>query len=272
MNWKWKQIEDRSPRMAVQIAMVAVFLCGGHAQAQQPAPQMPPAPVDMHDISGYWELGLNDRSIPPAVLTPAAKLNESKMRDADLISQRYCRPLGVPAMMDPGRPITIVQGTYEVTITAPANTQFRHLYFRDHHVDPNIYDPSSAGDSIAHWEGDTLVADTIGFHEKNGRMMIPGGGYRTPNSHLVERFKLIKNGQVLSVTSTWSDPKVFAKPHTYEFWYHRLPDTYEPLPGIGCNPWDDEYGRFIDRNFSPALKKKSDETMVPPGSAPTSKY
>ena len=122
------------------------------------------------------------------------------------------------------------------------------------------------GWSRGSWDGDTLVADTIGFHEKDGRMLIPGGGYRTPDSHLVERFKLLKNGQVLSVTSTWTDPKVFGKPQTYEFWYHKINGIYEERPGIGCNAWDAERGAFIDRSFSPELKKKSDETMVEPGS------
>jgi hypothetical protein len=254
------------------LAATLLAVPGLAAVAQGPMPSLPLPPVDIHDISGYWELGIDDRSIPPAVLTPVAKRDEAKMRDADLISQRYCRPLGVPAMMDPGRPLSIAQGAYEVLITAPVNTAFRHFYFRDKHPDPAIYDPSSAGSSIAHWEGDTLVVDTIGFHEKNGRMMIPGGGYRTPDSHLVEKFKLIKDGQVLSVTSTWTDPKIFAQPHTYEFWYHRINSFYEPRPGIGCNPWDEQRASFIERNFSPSLKKKSDEEMVPPGLAKPSKY
>ena len=258
--------------LAVCLAAAIIAAPAPKALAQGPMPTLPLPPVDIHDISGYWELGLDDRSIPAAVLTSAAARNEPAIRDEDLISQRYCRPLGVPAMMDPDRPLSIAQGAYEVLITAPVNTAFRHMYFRDKHPNPDIYDPSSVGSSIAHWEGDTMVVDTIGFHEKNGRMMIPGGGYRTPDSHLTEKFKLIKEGQILSVTSTWKDPKVFAQPHTYEFWYHRINSFYEPRPGIGCNPWDEERARFLERNFSPALKKKSDEEMVPPGSAKPGKY
>lgn len=242
------------------------------AQGPFSGPEMPAAPADMHDMSGYWELGFDDRSVPAADLTPEAKQIMPKMRLADLISQRYCRPLGLPATMDPGRPLSITQGKYEVLITAPVNSQHRHIYFRDKHVDPNIFDPSSTGDSIGHWEGDTLVVDTVGFHEKNGRLLIPGGGYRTPQSHLVERFKLLKKGQVLSVTSTWTDPKVFAKPHTYEYWYHRINGNYEPRAGVGCNPWDQERGEFIERSFTPEQKKAAAAAMVAPGSAPAGKY
>ena len=266
-----RTILTRTPFIAIAAITIIAMSSLGVAVGQRPA-GMNNAPFDPHDISGYWELSLDDRSVPPAELTPAAKTKMPEMRDADAISMLYCRPLGMPATMDPGRPLSITQGTYEILITAPVNSQHRNIYFRDNHVDPNIYDPSSAGDSIAHWEGDTLVVDTVGFHEKNGRLLIPGGGYRTPQSHLVERFKLSKNGQVLMVNSTWTDPKVFAKPHTYEFWYHRINEPFEQRPGIGCNPWDPERKELIERAFSPELKKKADAAMVPPGSAPAGKY
>ena len=269
-----KRFLTRTIWSAVAAVTVLALSSGGNlAVAQGPPPPAYTGPFDAHDLSGYWELGLDDRSVPPAELTAAAKAKEHDMRDADAISMLYCRPLGTPATMDPGgRPLSITQGKYEVLITAPVNSQHRHLYFNNAHVDPNIYDPSSAGDSIAKWEGDTLVVDTIGFHEKNGRLMIPGGGYRTPESHLVERYKLIKSGQVLSVTSTWTDPKVFATPHTYEFWYRRVAEPFEPRPGLGCNAWDPERKELIMRAFSPELKKKAEAAMVPPGAAPKGKY
>jgi hypothetical protein len=249
-----------------QFALVAIVVVS-QVKAQGPPPPLPLPRFDPHDISGYWELGPDDRSVPNAVLTDAAIARLPEERDLDLISKRYCRPFGTPRMMDAGRPISITQGRFEVLITAPVNTAHRHLLFRDKHTDPEILDPSSSGDSIAHWEGDTLVADTIGFHEKDGRRLLPGGAFRTADSHLVERYKLLKNGQVLSVTFTWTDPKVLAKPHTYEFWYHKINGPYEQRPGIGCNAWDTERSGFIDRGFSPELKKKSDATMVEPGTA-----
>jgi hypothetical protein len=116
---------------------------------------------------------------------------------------------------------------------------------RSTHISPDIYDPSTLGDSIAHWEGDTLVADTIGFHPTHGVTAIPGGGYRTDKSHLVERFRLLENGTVLSVTSTWTDPTVFAVPQTYEYRYYRLPATYEPRPGLPCDPYNQTRADFL---------------------------
>jgi hypothetical protein len=259
-NCPWPQ------RQILSFAVVALALVS-QVHAQGPTPALAAPAFDPHDISGYWELGPDDRSVPAAVLTDVGIAKLPGQRDLDLISKRYCRPLGTPAMMDAGRPLSITQGRFEVLITTPANTAHRHLLLRDKHTPVEILDPTSTGDSIAHQEGDTLIADTIGFHEKEGRMLIPGGAYRTADSHLVERYKLLKNGQVLSVTFTWTDPKVLAQPHTYEFWYHKINGPYEQRAAIGCNPWDAERGAFIDRGFSPELKKKSDAAMVAPGTA-----
>jgi hypothetical protein len=226
----------------------------------------PPPPYGMHDISGYWELGSDARSIPTADLTPAAKAAAQKVSDADAISMRWCRPLGMPALMDAGRPLDIRQGRWEIIMVPEANSSPRHVYTdRKEHVNPDIFDPTSVGDSVAHWEGDTLVVDTIGFHKSDGRLSIPGGGTRTEKSHLVERFKLIRNGSMLSVTSTWTDPDVFRTPHTYEFLYTRVVGRYEPRQIPACDPWDAERAEFVTRTFRPELKKAAEAALVKPG-------
>jgi hypothetical protein len=112
------------------------------------------------------------------------------------------------------------------------------------------------GDSIAHWEGDTLVADTIGLHPTRGVTSIPGGGYRTDKSHLVERYKLIENGNVLSVTFTWTDPTVFAAPQTYEFRYYRLPAAQSPR-GIAVRPWRSVRADFLGDPLQPKAPAKA---------------
>src|SRR5579863_2958002 len=156
-------------------------------------------------ISGFWELSYDSRKVPPADL--ASRVTKSVMEAKtkhDEHEIRFCTMLGTPFIMDQSRPIDIRQGASEVIIAADTQTQSRHLYFRPAHIDPKIYDPSMNGDSIAHWEGDTLVADTVGFSEDNGLTQIPGGGFRTAQSRLVERYHLVENGSILSVTFTWS--------------------------------------------------------------------
>jgi hypothetical protein len=228
------------------------------------APTEPP--YGLHNITGYWELGTDTRSVPGADLTPMAKTMMAKVQDGDMISMRWCRPLGMPAVMDNGRPLDVQQGRWEVLMTPEANSAPRHIYTnRTEHINSDIFDPSSIGDSIGRWDGDTFIVDTIGFHAKNGRMLIPGGGYRTEASHLIEQYKLLKNGSVLSVTFTWTDPKVFKTPHTYEFRYTRVMGKYEPRQAVGCDPWDEDRTTFIERSFSPALKQAAEAALVKPG-------
>ena len=202
-----------------------------------------------HDISGYWELPLDGRHIPPARLasrvTPAILRTEAN-KDAKAI--RWCNWVGMPTTMDVGRPLDIRQGTREIVILAESPvTPVRHLYLdRTTHISNDIFDPTTSGDSIARWDGDTLVVDTTGFEPTHGVTAIPGGGFRTGTSHLVERYRLLKNGAELSVTFTWTDPAVFATPHSYEFRYQRVERGYEARPYARCDPFDAERAAFLE--------------------------
>ena len=200
------------------------------------------------DISGFWELNFDSRRVPRADLLPTvtrAKLEAREKGDAYAI--RWCNLLGMPFVMDSGRPLDIRQGATTIIIVSESLPAPRYLYTnRSAHISEDIFDPSTNGDSIAHWEGDALVVDTAGFHGEHGITAIPGGGYRTAKSRLVERYRLLKEGAVLSVTSTWTDPGVFRSPHTYEFRYHRLPATYEPRQWLPCDPYDEDRAAFLD--------------------------
>lgn len=215
------------------------------AQAQRPA-----AP----DLSGYWELPYDGRNVPRASLLPAvnaAKLAEIAKEDAHAI--RWCNILGVPFVMDTGRPLDIRQGSGRIILVSETNQPPRYLYTdRTTHIGADIFDPTTYGDSVGRWDGDSLVVDTVGFHPERGHRAIPGGGFRTETSHLVERYRLLEGGAVLSVTFTWTDPKVFRTPHTYEFRYHKLPDTYEPRTWLPCDPYNDTRTSFIEGTPAPA--------------------
>ena len=55
----------------------------------------------------------------------------------------------------------------------------------------------------------------------------------------------VGGGQVLQVISTWTDPKVFRTPHTYELRYTRLPRDYEARPNAVCDPYDEERAQLF---------------------------
>ena len=208
----------------------------------------PQKPLDLHDLSGYWELSFDSERIPAADLAPGVtkEVLAAEQKKTDKAIQ-WCNQLGMPFLMGVSRPLDIRQGRREIVISPESSVAAaRHLYLdRSEHPNPDIWDPSANGDSIAHWEGDTLVVDTTGFNPDHGMTLIPGGGYRRADAHLVEHYKLVSNGNVLDITFTWIDPKVYKTPHTYEFRYYKQSDKYEPRPAIGCNAFDAERVKFL---------------------------
>ena len=65
------------------------------------------------------------------------------------------------------------------------------------------------GDSVGHWEGDTLVIDTTNF---NDRYHFHGS---SENLHVIER--LTRSGDTLLYRATVDDPDTFTKPWTIEY-------------------------------------------------------
>lgn len=198
------------------------------------------------NLSGYWELHFDSRNVPPAHLKPEVSAEDPALQyKKDMTELRWCHFMGVPYSME-GSPIDILQNRNgkEIIITSSLRTPARHIYTdgRDH-VNPDIFDPVSNGHSIGHWEGDTLIVDTIGFSDE-GLTRVPGGGRRTATSHLVERYRLLDGGKRLSVTFTWEDPKIFAQPHTYEFRYYRSPKGMEARE-FDCDANNEQRAKFL---------------------------
>jgi hypothetical protein len=120
-----------------------------------------------------------------------------------------CMPSGVPAfMMAAVEPIHFMQTPKQVTMIFSGDAQIRRIYLDVPHS-ANLK-PSWYGESVGHYEGDTLVVDTIGLNDKTFI-----DNYRTPHTaklHVVERYKLIDDGKTLQVTFRVEDPDTFYQP------------------------------------------------------------
>src|SRR5678815_3679759 len=99
-----------------------------------------------------------------------------------------CWPEGPPFAMTNG-PTQIVQSKDKVTILYQDNSQVRHIHLNQQH--PAKVTPTWYGDSVGHYEGDTLVIDTVGIKVGKYAMV---DWYGTPHSedlHVVERYRMI---------------------------------------------------------------------------------
>jgi len=143
-----------------------------------------------------------DLSTP--ILQPWARDVVAK-RNALILSGKYipsptasCWPKGVtPFLLSPmTQPMYFIQGPREVVMVLTSFNDVRRIYLADKHS-ANVK-PSWYGESIGHYEGDTLVVDTIGIDPKNTWV----DNFRTPHSdklHVVERFRVIDSGKTLNV-------------------------------------------------------------------------
>jgi len=217
------------------LAIVAFIVSSGLACAQS-RPDLTGF-WERRDVSGSGSFGGIDARIPKAVLVPgvqaapaeappnATPVGEAphKAGEPYVVTTGRCGG-GMPFMMGHSAAIDIVQTAEEILII-PEMPGTRRIYM-DARSHPPLaaLEPSNVGHSIGRWEGETLVVDTVGLAAGGG---IPGGGRRSPETHLIERFRLVDGGKRMSVTSTWQDPKIYVKPHTYEYIYYKdPPDTY----------------------------------------------
>jgi hypothetical protein len=130
-----------------------------------------------------------------------------------------CMPAGVPGflMFPVAEPILFIQTPKQVTMIFAGDTQVRRVYLDvPHSASPK---PSWYGESVGHYEGDTLVIDTIGLNKKTYV-----DNYRTPHTeklHVVERWRLVDD-MTLEVNFTVDDPDTFNAPWTAIHHYRRI--------------------------------------------------
>jgi hypothetical protein len=123
--------------------------------------------------------------------------------------QVSCIPLGVPAfVLHPVQPHYFIQTATKVIMINQENLDGRHIYLNVPHT-ANLK-PSRTGESVGHYEGDTLVVDTIGIDTKSYI-----DNFRTPHTdqlHVVERFRMTDDGNILQADVRIEDPGAFTMP------------------------------------------------------------
>jgi hypothetical protein len=160
------------------------------------------------DLSGVYNGPPRANDAPPELKPGAEKFKVVRgPKDPGLYAD--CMPTGVPQSYFVPYQWQIVQGRDKVVILHEYLHLFRVIPIdgSPHPADP---DPTWMGDSIGHWEGNTLVVDTIAFNDKTE---LPGGYRHTEALHVVERFHRIDFDH-LQWDATIEDPNVFAKPWT----------------------------------------------------------
>lgn len=219
------------------LSLAAAAQCLGQtgAEAPPPAPRHPDGHVDFGPPageSGVWErrtanLAVNPDSyearatqsapvhIDDVPLQPWARALTNFRHDIFLASEPYtrCKPAGGPRqLMSPyGLEIVDIPELERVFIVTISNAMTYRVIFMDGREHPENLRPSYFGHSVGHWEGDTLVVDTVGMNERS--WMNRDGLPSTDRLHLVERFTR-PDLDTLRYEVTIDDPGAYTAPWT----------------------------------------------------------
>jgi hypothetical protein len=121
-----------------------------------------------------------------------------------------CFPPGVPRIFLQPDPVQVVQAPGEVIMLFEYDSTWRQIFTDGRPHDTNL-GPSWNGDSIGHWEGDTLIVDTVRFNDKTWLDRV--GHPHSDALHLVERIRRINHDHLID-DLTIEDPKAYIKPWT----------------------------------------------------------
>lgn len=233
---------------AVHVLTAAAFLGGLTiaVPAQEPGTSAPDRRLEGDwvrlDLEGSGSFGELTSHFTPASLTPAAAARgagrggRGRGRGAPAPSDAGPNPVGVPYIAVP-RPCSNSAGRgngallispdsggvhfiehEDEVIFAGERGGVRHI-FMDGRAHPVNWVPTPAGHSVGRYEGDVLVVETVGMTAGS----VVAGGLRTPETVLEERFEVSPDGQRLTITYTWTDPAIYERPHSYQFFMERLP-------------------------------------------------
>jgi len=234
----------------LSIAIFAAFAIGAGAQIVPPATTSPAGagslarsvqdlkgpvprlPDGTPDLTGIWLGGgpigdlatglAKGETIP--LLPAAAKLMSQRLSKED--PEANCLPTGIPRVAP--YPWTFATAGDRLYILFEGNIHTWRQIFMDGRAHPEDPNPTWFGHSLGHWEGDTLVIDTVGFNDK---FWFDFRGHpHTEKLHTVERYTR-KNFGTLENKVTIDDPGAYSKPFTLT-WNARLLPTGELMEYI----------------------------------------
>ena len=236
---------------------------GWHSRQANIMPPVPGAPGARGPIADHPQFPhfANNSGRPPTqrigndvspLLQPwaAAKVREANAKvfagGVPFTAANRCWPPGVPGILGfTAEPVVFLQTPTEITVIYQRGQVVRHIYLNQKH--PENLKPSWMGHSVGHYEGDTLVVDTIGLNDKTymGNFPIP----HSDRLRVVERYRIVpgspdlitdaprprdderyfKNpsAQVLQVIATIEDPGAFTASYSEMQLYEKATGPFE---------------------------------------------
>lgn len=217
----------------------------GYYGALAPQNLSKPRPRPPFNLTGTWFVDLR-RSFsdfmfgPPypqfyaagqQALKEAAAARKAGRPYRDVSGQ--CYPIGMPMIMTRVHPIAMIQEPTAIYMISGFFNALRVIYLDGRpHSDPDLAIPTANGESIGHWEGDTLVVSTKYFDPR--QHYIDSGIPISDQFEITERIRMLDQGKTLEIAYTLVDPKNWkGEWHSTKHW---LREDHSDIPEDECTP------------------------------------
>ena len=164
--------------------------------------------VDFNDINKYvlnvfWGTKIEEEPIKPE----GAAILKQRLSGSEQFQGASCLPASLPASMNI-LAFKMIQAPRQLVVL-PGNGDPARQIYTDGRSLPKDPEPSWMGSSVGHWQGETLVVDTIGFKEN---AWLDGFGHpRSEAMHITERYHRRDFGH-MDLEMILEDPKMYTRP------------------------------------------------------------
>jgi hypothetical protein len=256
----------------IATAAMGVMLSSPLAEAQGPPTTKAPtgaaiAPSEPRQLGGIWESERFHIFVSETSKLPHTKAMTdgyaAAMKSGQILQTAWtsCRPGAFSAMSMVMHSIAVIQTETDITISFEEPRMTRRIRLNSKH--PENITPSYVGDSIGHWEGNTLVVDTIGF---NGNFELDAAAQPTSaKMHTVERFTKSADGKKVSIEITITDPEYYSAPFTIQRGWVSNSARHQMEYDCTENPRAEEFEHtfFVKDLYRPTCQSFQGEGMAP---------
>jgi hypothetical protein len=174
----------------------------------------------------------NAPQLTPEYLARWEVIRKSRMAGSyEYDNSAKCLPPGMPAMMNMAYGMEIMQTKDRITFFSELNDALRRVYLDGRKPSARVLDdPTYAGYSTGHWEGDTLVVETVALSTNS---FIDGSSPHSEEMTVTERIRFVEPG-ILEDRITVRDPKALVEPWETVRRYRKASPPNDELREFAC--------------------------------------
>jgi hypothetical protein len=205
---------------------------GAPPPARRPNEPLPPPTRSSPTADGSQGRGPDAPKLTPEYLAKWNVIAKSRIGGSyEYDNIANCLPPGVPAMMSAAYGMEIMQDKQKITFFSEHQDALRRVYLDGRKPSQQVLDdPTYAGYSTGHWEGDTLVVDTVALSEKS---FIDGSSPHSNKMTVHERIRFVEPG-ILEDQITVNDPLALTEPWHATRKYRKAAYPNDELREFAC--------------------------------------